>query len=131
MNTWQRVWRVGIAPLLSPTALSALAAALRSDDPRLVQGATTDPMPIAIFASLPVEGACAVSFGLWQGHGLDRVGTLHQAFRRLCRSADDLLDESLATTAFINWFDETPRDEMRQLLLAEIEQQTAQPRQAA
>lgn len=131
MNAWQRVWRVGFAPLLSPAALAALAAALRDDDPRLVQDSTTEPIPVAIFADAPVEGACAVAFGLWQGHGFDRVGSLHLAFRRLCRSADDLLDEALASTAFINWFDATPRDEMRRLLLAEIEQQANEPRRAA
>jgi hypothetical protein len=131
MNRWQRVWKFGIAPLLSPNALRALATALRDDDPRLVQGTTTEPMPLAIFADAPVEGACAIGFALWQGHGLDRVGTLHLAFRRLCCSADDLLDEALASSAFIHWFDDAPRSEMRRQLLAEIEEQATEPRRAA
>lgn len=123
MSHWQRIWRFGIAPLLSAEGLAALAAALREDDPRLVQGSTTEPIPVPLNAECPVEGGCAIGFSLWQGHGLQRVGQLHLAFRRLCRSADDLLDEPLATAAFIRWFDETPRDEVRRLLLAELEDQ--------
>ncbi len=131
MIDWKRSWRSGLAPLLTPAGLMALKAALETDDPRLVQGATTEPMPIALFADEAVAGACAVGFCLWQGGGLVRVGALHTAFRRLCASADDLLDESLGTVAFLNWFDETPRDEMRRELLAEIDMLVAQPRRAA
>jgi hypothetical protein len=131
MNTWQRSWRLGLAPLLTPAGLSALRTALDADDPRLVQGATTEPLPIALFADAAVEGACAVGFCLWQGCGLNRVGALHQAFRRLCASADDLLDEPLGTIAFLNWFDETPRADMRRDLLLEIEYLLAESRRAA
>src|SRR5258706_9396745 len=131
MNSWQRCWRLGLVPLLTPAGLAALRAALESDDPRLVQGATTEPLPIALFADAAVEGACAVGFSLWQGCGLDRVGALHLAFRRLCATADDLLDEPLGTVAFLNWFDETPRGEMRRELLAEIDRLRAEPRRAA
>lgn len=120
MTAWQRSWRLGFAPLLNEAGLGALLAALESDDPRLTQGATSEPLPVAIFHDCAVEKACAVGFCLWQGTGHDRVGTLHLAFRRLCASADDLLDEPLATVAFLNWFDQTPRDEMRRQLAAEI-----------
>jgi hypothetical protein len=131
MNSWQRSWRMGLAPLLTPAGLAALRAALETDDPRLVQGTTTEPLPIALFADAAVEGACAVGFSLWQGQSLVHVGALHQAFRRLCASADDLLDEPLGTIAFLNWFDETPRAEMRRALLAEVDCLLEQPRRAA
>jgi hypothetical protein len=131
MSAWQRCWRFGLAPLLTPEGLAALRAALAADDPRLVQGATTEPLPIALFANAAVEGACAVGFCLWKGNGLDRVGSLHQAFRRICASADDLLDEPLGTVAFLNWFDETPRGDMRRELLAEIDREAAEQRRAA
>ena len=131
MHGWKRGWRMGIAPLLTPAGLAALKVALETDDPRLVQGATTEPLPIALFADEAVEGACAVGFSLWQGRGLGRVGQLHAAFRQLCASADDLLDEPLGTVAFLNWFDETPREEMRRELLAELMSTIAEPRRAA
>ena len=131
MNGWKRAWRSGIAPLLTHDGLMALKAALETDDPRLVQGTTTEPLPIALFSDEAVAGACAVGFCLWQSGGADRVGALHAAFRRLCASADDLLDEALGTIAFLNWFDETPRDDMRRELLAEIDMLVAEPRRAA
>lgn len=120
MIAWQCSWRVGFAPLLTEGGLAALLTALETDDPRLTQGATSEPLPVAIFHDCAVEKACAVGFCLWQGAGLDRVGALHRAFRRLCASADDLLDEPLGTVAFLNWFDQTPRDEMRRLLADEV-----------
>lgn len=131
MSPWQRVWRFGIAPLLTPAGLAALRDALESDDPRLIQGSTTEPMPVPLFAHEPVEGACAVAFSLWRGNATERVGTLHRAFRSLCASADDLLDEPLGTMVFLNWFDETPRAEMRRELLAEIDEMSREPRRAA
>ena len=131
MNAWKRAWRMGLANLLTPAGINALRTALETDDPRLVQGATTQPLPIALFADECVEGACAVGFCLWQGLGLDRVGDLNREFRRLCASADDLLDEPLGTIAFLNWFDDAPRDEMRREMLAEIARLIAEPRQAA
>ncbi len=42
---WQEVWHRGIAPQLSDAGLEALAVALRDDDPRLQQGATTMTRP--------------------------------------------------------------------------------------
>jgi hypothetical protein len=131
MKPWQSCWRNGIAPLLTPAGLASLRAALADDDPRLLQGATTEPLPIGLFANEPVEGACAIAFSMWHGSGLDRVGPLHRAFRRLCASADDLLDQQLGTIAFLNWYDETPRAEMRRELLAELDLMTAEPRRAA
>src|SRR5262245_24491310 len=90
MTAWQRSWRQGFAPLLTADGFAALLTALETDDPRLAQGATSEPLPVAIFADCAVEKACAIGFCLWQGLGLDRVGELHQAFLRLCASADDL-----------------------------------------
>ena len=43
MNTWQKVWREGLAPMLSTSGLHALRRALVADDERLMQGDTTSP----------------------------------------------------------------------------------------
>jgi hypothetical protein len=121
MDSWQHVWRNGLAPLLSRESLDALHAALVSDDPRLLQGVTTSPPPLPSVADWPVEGACAIGFCGWQGDGLVTVGEVEDYFARLCHEADNLLGEPAGCRWFLNWFDETPREEMRRLLLIEVE----------
>ena len=60
-------------------------------------------------------GYCA-----WRGDGCATVGEVEAFFIRTCRIADDTLGEPAACRFFLNWFDETPRSEMRRQLLQEI-----------
>ena len=60
MESWRMVWRNGMEPLLSTEGLEALRQALMTDDPRLLQGATTTPPPLMCVQEWPVEGACAL-----------------------------------------------------------------------
>lgn len=121
LPTWAHVWRAGIAPLLSDEALAALASALTSDDPRLVQGVTTTPPPLMCVQDWDVEGACALGYCGWRGDGLQTVGEVEEFFDRMCYEIDQRLGEPAGCRHFLNWFDETPRDEMRRDLLAEVE----------
>jgi hypothetical protein len=121
MEWWQLVWRDGFAPSLSTAGLQALQRALREDDPRLIQGATTSPPPMACVQEWPVEGCCAVGFCAWQGEGIDSVGGVEEFFANACFEADQRLGDPAACRWFLNWFDDTPRDQMRQLLLKEVE----------
>lgn len=73
MESWQQVWRMGFAPLLSNEGLEALQGALQRDDRRLLQGATTVPHPLHCVQDWPVEAACALGFCGWQGGGLKTV----------------------------------------------------------
>jgi hypothetical protein len=123
---WQLAWREGIAPVLSTEALLALKKALERDDPRLLQGATTSPPPLQAVQDWPVEGACALCYGGWQGEGLFTVEQVELYFAQICFDADQRLGEPSACRYFLNWFDETPRDEMRQQLLPEVEWALAQ-----
>ena len=41
-------------------------------------------------------------------------------FARMCFEVDQRLGEPAGCRWFLNWFDETPRDEMRRELLAEV-----------
>lgn len=66
MEAWRKVWREGVAPLLSDTHLEALEKALVSDDPRLLQGATTTPPPLMCVQDWPVEAACALGYCGWR-----------------------------------------------------------------
>lgn len=121
MESWRKVWRDGFVPLLSGPELEAMRDALRSDDPRLVQGQTTVPPPLIAVQDWPVEAADALGFTGWQGKGLGTVGEVEEHFARLCFEADQRLGEPAACRWFLNWYDATPRAEVFRELLAEVE----------
>ncbi len=120
MESWRKVWRDGFAPQISTEALEALRDALANDDARLLQGATTTPPPLRCARDWPVEAACALGYCGWQGEGLESVAEVEEYFARLCFEVDRRLGEPAACRFFLNWHDDTPRDEMRQALLAEV-----------
>jgi hypothetical protein len=128
MESWRKVWRDGLAPLIATDGLEALRTALVNDDARLLQGATTTPPPLQCVQDWPVEAACALGFCGWQGEGLERVGQVEEYFARLCFAVDRRFGEPAACRWFLNWFDETPRDEMRAVLLAEVNRTLARRR---
>jgi hypothetical protein len=125
MDSWRRVWREGVAPLVSTEGLEALRHGLASDDARLIQGATTTPPPLACVQDWPVEAACGLGFCGWQGDGLETVAEVEEFFARMCFEIDQRLGEPAGCRWFLNWFDETPRDEMRRQLLAEVNRSLA------
>jgi hypothetical protein len=99
----------------------ALKRTLQQDDPALIQGATTDPPPLQAVQDWPVEAACAVAYAGWQGEGLTTIGEVEDFFAQICFGADKALGEPAGCRWFLNWFDETPRAQMRFALLAEID----------
>lgn len=121
MESWRIVWRNGFAPCLSTPGLNALAVALRVDDKRLTQGSTTTPPPLMCVQDWPVEAACALGFCGWKGDHLETVGEVEEHFAKCCYDADQLLGERAACQWFLDWFDDTPRDQMRRELLEEVE----------
>jgi len=121
MEAWRKVWREGLVPQLSTRALEALRRALTSDDPRLLQGATTSPPPLQCVQDWAVEAACALGYCGWQGEGLRTVAEVESYFAKLCFAADQKLGESAMVRWFLNWFDDTPRAEMRRQLLLEVD----------
>lgn len=126
MESWRMVWREGLAPVLSTTGLEALWQALRADDLRLTQGATTTPPPLLSLAECPCDGADAIGWCGWQGEQLATVGEVEEFFARTCYETDQRMGEPAACRWFLNWFDDTPRDEMRPQLLDEVERILAQ-----
>jgi hypothetical protein len=125
MKSWQLVWRKGFVPVLPTAGLLALREALASDDPRITQGSTTTPPPLLCVQDWLVEAACALGFCGWQGEGLASVGEVEEFFARVCFEADQRLGEAAACRWFLNWFDDTPRDQMRCELLMEVERALA------
>lgn len=120
VHQWRKIWRDGLVPVLSSEGLVALRDALERDDYRLTQGSTTTPPPLLCVQDWVVEAACAIGFCGWHGEGLATVGEVEEFFARKCFEADGILGEPAAVRWFLNWFDDTPRDEMRRELLAEV-----------
>lgn len=120
MKAWQKVWREGILPQLSIKAKEALRKALEEDDPRLTQGSTTTPPPLLSVRDWPCEGACALGFCGWQGEELETVGQVEEYFAKTCYAANDAIGDLRAIGYFLNWFDDTPRKQMRRELLEEL-----------
>lgn len=121
MESWRLVWRRGFAPTLPTAGLEALAVALRDDDIRIHQGATTTPPPLLCVQDWPCEKADAIAFCGWQGHRLRTVGQVEEFYAKALHDADERYGELAACRWFLNWFDDTPRAEMRRELLAEVE----------
>lgn len=124
MESWREVWRDGFAKVLPRAGLEALAQALETDSPKLIQGATTSPPPLAACQDWPVDACCAVS--LAAGVGLETVGEYEEQFARACFDADAALGQPGACRWFLNFFDDTPRDEMRRELLPEVRRALAE-----
>jgi hypothetical protein len=120
VESWRKVWRDGVAPLLSGSHLAALADALERDDPALVQGATTVPPPLTTLQDWPCEGACLLAYAGWRGGGLTSVGEVEEFFAELCGRIDQAMGEPAACRYVMHAWDETPRDTMRAELLAEV-----------
>ena len=123
MESWRKVWRVGFAPNLPLGGLVALRTALRTDDPKLLQGATTSPPPMPSVQDWPCDAADAIGYCGWKddGLGLKTVGEVEEFFASHCFEADQKLLEPAACRYFVMWFDDTPRDQMRLALLPEVE----------
>src|SRR5205085_11764140 len=126
MESWRKVWREGLADQISTSGLKALRRALLSDDARLLQGATTTPPPLQCVQDWPVEAACGVGYCGWQGEALETVAEVEEYFAKVCHEVDQRLGEPAGCRRFLNWFDETPRDQMRRELLTEVNRSLAQ-----
>lgn len=129
MEAWRRCWREGVAPLLSDAGLEALRKALAEDDPRLMQGATMSPPPLRCVQGWPVECACLMAYPGWQGDGLTTVGEVEKFFQQRCYEADVVLEEPGGIGWLLNWYDDTPRDEMRAALMPEVEREQSRRRE--
>ena len=115
-----------VVEIRDAAGLEALRHGLVMDDARLLQGATTTPPPLQCLQDWAVEGACALGYCGWQGEGLETVAEVEEFFARMCFEIDQRLGEPAGCRWFLNWFDETPRDEMRRLLLGEVNRAMAE-----
>lgn len=124
---WQKVWRDGVAPNIPTKGLQALRWALEHDDPRLIQGATTTPPPMECVQNWPCEAGCLVSYPFAFDDpetspvvSNKTVGETEEWFAKICFEADQAIGEPAGVRYLLNWFDDTPREQMRQELLEEV-----------
>jgi hypothetical protein len=126
MEPWRNTWRVGLAPLLSLEQLRVLRQGLLNNDPRIIQGATTEPPPIQALQDWEVEKCDALCFGFaFEGVGADAksdktVAEVEEWFARSCFQIDQALGEPAGCRHFLNWWDEKPRELVFEELLLEV-----------
>ena len=118
-ESWRKVWREGIALQLTVEQLEALKRGLISDDPALLQGATCSPPPLQCVQDWNVEAACAIGYCGWKT-GCKTVAETEEFFAKVCFEADRAIGEPAACRWYLSWYDDTPREEMRRLLLEEV-----------
>lgn len=119
-------WRDGLAPLLTLEQLASLELALRFDDPRLLQGQTVEPPPVFYPdldhddpvnpGNMPPVAVCLLGWCAWHD-GCATTAAVEEYVQRAQVGGE--LD------ALVDWYDETPRDEMRAALLHEIKRSIA------
>jgi hypothetical protein len=122
-ESWRRTWRVGIAPLLSTDGLEALERALATDDPCLIQQNTLRPAygDESDESDDPaVYKACAIALCGWRGDGKKHRGELLGWFAAMLKRVEEAMGEPRAAVHFLEWYDVTPRQEMRRQLLPEV-----------
>lgn len=99
--------------------LESLLVALVTDDKRLIQGTTSCPPPLMCVQDWPCEGSCALGWTFYKG-GDVTVGEVEEHFAAMCFQADQMIGEIAGSRWFLNWFDDTPRDQMRRELIPEV-----------
>lgn len=120
-KTWRQVWHQGYAPFIPREGLLSLLAALKTDDLRLVQGATTSPPPLQCVQDWPVEACDCLGWTAWRGGEGEAktVAEVEEVFANLCFDCDQAIGEPAACRYFLNWYDEAPRDEVFRELAVE------------
>ncbi len=118
LEAWRRVWRV-VGELAPLDGLWALLDALEKDDPKLLQGCTTSPPPMQSARDWPVEGACLIGWLYWTD-AVNTVGEVEECFAKMCFEVDQKIGEPAGVRFLLNFYDDTPRDQMWRLLIPEV-----------
>jgi hypothetical protein len=130
--SWRETFRRGIVPQLSRRQLERLRKAVADNDPRLLQGATTQPPPLQCVQDWPVEAACLMGFCGWMPGDtakdpceLETVADVEEAFAQMAFRCDEMIGIPAGCRFFMNPYDDWTREEMRLNLLPEIDRAIA------
>ena len=119
--TWQEAFLRGVAPQFSARSLTAMLAALERDDRALIQNATVRPSPLSgLSQDVPCNHTCAIGYLAQTEYNLATNSQVLDAFGLALYQADVYLGEVSAVRFFLNWYDDTPRDQMRAALAETI-----------
>lgn len=127
-----QTWKDGFAVDLCYDQLVILRDALaRGDESRLLQGLSTAPQPLRGNLDRSIVAADAVVYPHWRyTFGMfgvvETVGAASEAFAACCFNADQYLGEPAACRAFLNFWDDTPREEAFPALLAAVKEVIAE-----
>lgn len=116
MESWEKVLREGILPYMTQQQIEALLQGVETDDPQLLQGATTTPPPLLCVQDWPVKAADAIGFAYWKSESDPSkvtVGQVEKFFAKICYESDTKTGNPADCRFFLNWYDDTPREEMR------------------
>ena len=117
---WLRVFVDGFAPNMTDDELTAIRDGLANNDHRILQGATTDPVPLLCVHDWPCNGSCPVAFAKLGTNPEATVGEVEARFAELCYGCDAILGRA-DCRHLLTWIDETPRDVMQRNLAAAID----------
>lgn len=115
-----KIFREGLAPILSLEGLLALERAMETDDPRLLQGGTTEPPPFSFCADWKPARACLIALPYWLGDGLETLGEIEEAFARTCHEIHLRTGIINAAGELLTPYDTMPREEMIATFLPEV-----------
>lgn len=119
MESWRKVWREGLAPLLTDPQLEVLLAGLRADDPALIQNQTTEPMAFDCGLKSRCEGGCLIAYPIWKG-GVENVVNVAEAFERTVDRVDRACGLGMCSE-LLDWYDGSSRDIVIAEMLPEVQ----------
>lgn len=123
-----QTWKDGFAVDLCCDQLVILRDALARGELRLLQGQSTEPQPLRGNLDRSILAADAVVYPHWRyTFGVvETVGAASEVFAACCFNADQYLGEPAACRAFLNFWDDTPREEAFAALLAAVQEVIAE-----
>jgi hypothetical protein len=122
VETGKRILREGLLRALTDAELGALRRGLASDDPALQQGLMTLPPLLECLHDWEVEGGDLFAYPVWRAWDLVTVKEVEEDAWALISLLDARFGEGTATE-LLRWYDVTPRAEMGETLLAEVDRQ--------
>ena len=120
MESWKKSF-AHIADVCGVPALQVLRTAVSENYCSLIQGTTVAYEPATNPGDRTVCGACAVGYMYWKADDMDFADDVEEAVAATFSEVAKKAGWDRAPDLFTNWYDETPRDEMRRELLPVID----------
>ena len=122
MKKWQKVWLEGVLQQFNEESKQRLKQALQNNDCSVIQEHTATDKLGHFNADAEAQCCCPIAHAVWKP-GM-RIKDVESAFYRICHTVDNALltkyedgDDFVTTDDFVNWWDETLReDAVRELL---------------